>query len=173
MNALACFLGFGSGSVWKQVWMTWTYFLWVIIELLQPEDEKWSMVSQWIMKGWRGRGYRLPGTGVKVWSLRRNPEVIVLPEIDLRSLPHTQQSNFTLISQQCFSIPTKALFLTAYKTMALREDWGLGLPGAIKYDGLLSDSEEEGDAFPWCFLQPDCCLLTAVTSERGLVSQML
>lgn len=36
--------------------------------------------------------------------------------------------------------------------MALREDWGLGFPGAIKYDGVLSGSEEEGNAFP-CYLQ--------------------
>ena len=131
----------------------------------------------WYPSGsWRGGGAMATGSQVqefKVWSLRRNPEVIVLPEIDLSSLPYTQQSNFTLISQQCFTIPTKALFLTAYKTMALREDWRLSLPWAIKYDGLLSDSEEEGDAFPCCPLQPDCRLLTAVTSERGLASQML
>lgn len=36
--------------------------------------------------------------------------------------------------------------------MALREDWGLGFPGAIKYGGVLSGSEEEGNAFP-CYLQ--------------------
>ena len=131
----------------------------------------------WYPSGsWRGGGAMAAGSQVqefKVWSLRRNPEVIVLPEIDLNSLPHTQQSNFTLISQQCFTIPTKALFLTVYKTMALREDWRLRLPWAIKYGGLLSDSEEEGDAFPCCPLQPDCRPLTAVTSERGLTSQML
>ena len=45
--------------------MMWICFLWVVIELLQPEDGKWSMVSQRIMKGWRGHGCRLPGTRVQ------------------------------------------------------------------------------------------------------------
>lgn len=45
--------------------MTWTCFLWVVIELLQPEEENGSMVSQWILKGWRGHSYRLPGTRVQ------------------------------------------------------------------------------------------------------------
>ena len=57
--------------------------------------------------------------------------------------------------------------------MALREDWGLDFPGAIKYDGLLSGSEEEGDAFP-CYLQKHKChLLTAIVLWFFLIHKFI
>lgn len=123
-------------------------------------------------EGEMGCGCRLPGIrvqrvwgGILKWLFTRNRLS--------SSLPHTQQKQFHLILQQCLTIPMKALFLTAYKTMALREAWWLGFLRAIKYDGLLSGTEKESDALP-CYLQKHkCYLLTAAACEKRLTSQIL